>query len=204
MSYPQSQQKQSLTFGGIQQNFTFNLRNFRMNDQFTIIENLPANNSIRKIMKMSIKPNARTGKPEPYSIFAIRISSGGFEADLELFEAELSSLAIACPKDIKNFKGVTLAFDGFKWHYVCCDPNGTQFDPKVPLNESGKKNQADQFIAQMVDGMKSLKMADITLDSSRMMKLADKISPGNSINMIGKAKEQGLIVESNGIFSVVE
>jgi hypothetical protein len=204
MNYPQTPQKPPQTFGGIQQNFAYNMRNFRMNDQFTIVEDLPSNKPIRQIMKMSLKPNARTGKPEPYMVFAIRISSNGFEADLELFDTELNTLAIACPKDIKNFKGTTLAYDGLKWHYICGDMPAVGTSPTTQPYQPPQVDQKVLFINQMVDGIKALNMVGQNVDPSMLTKLCDKISPGNALEMIASAKTQGRIYEQGGVYKIVE
>jgi len=104
--YTPNQQKPAPTLGGVQQNFQYRLRNFIINDQFTIVEDLPRTKPIRQAI--------RAGQKGQYNVFLIRISSNAFEADLELFEGELNNLAIACPKDTQNFKGITLAYDGRK------------------------------------------------------------------------------------------
>jgi len=221
MNYPQSGiQKPSPTFGGLQQNFAYNLRNFRMNDSFTIVEDLPMNKPLRQKTKMSLKPNARTGKPEPYNVFAIRIVSSNFEADLELFEGELNTLAIACPKDLKNLRGVSLAFDGMKWQYTFQDTNeplvsssakrpegmqSMQSDPRQPnlyANPASQVDQKELFYQKLVSSIQALNTIGTDVTSGDMIKIADKITPGDALGLIAAAKMAGYIIESNGIFKV--
>ncbi len=96
----------SQTMGAIRTNFRFKLFGMRANDQFTIIEDLPENKRVRSEIRTA------KGSGKPYPVYFIKVLMNGFEADLEMMEGELSLIAIAVPKEIKNYKGVTLGFDG--------------------------------------------------------------------------------------------
>ena len=193
---PGIQQKPAPSFGRVQEEFRYRLRNFRPNDSFMIVEDMPRTKLIRKVMNTSMKGN-------PYPAYLIRISSNNFEADLELLEGELNMIAIACPKTLQNFKYVSLAFDGQKWIYNGNEPP-VNLDPSVPLNETGKANQKDVFLTKMIGSMRSLESVGVPVDTSKLTKMCDSISPGNALELIQAAKGQGLIVESQGIFKVIE
>lgn len=200
MTYPQpNTQKPAPTFGSIQREFAYTLYNFRVNDQFTIVEDLPSTKPIRQITKIANK----TGKP--YQVFVIRITSNNFEANLELYESELNKIAIACPKDITNFKGVTLAFDGQKWVYVCQDTNTPGTGQSAPISQPQQpQNQKSLFLTKMIGSMRALESVGVPVDAAKLTKMCDAMSPGNALELIAAAKSQGLIVESQGIFRVIE
>lgn len=188
--YPQNQAKPAPTLASIQREFTYSLFGFRVNDQFTIVEDLPATKPIKQITKIANK----TGKP--YQVFVIRITSNNFEANLELFETELNKIAIACPKDITNFKGVTLAFDGQRWVYVSQDtntPGQPQLDANVPLNANAINNK-------IVADIQSLNKVGVQVDIKVLTNICDAIQPGKALELIQAAKTGGYIVESNGIY----
>jgi len=193
---PGTQSKPAPSLGRVQEEFHYNLRNFRPNDSFTIVEDMPRTKLIRKVMKISAKGNS-------YPAYLIRISSNNFEADLELFEGELNMLAIACPKTLENFKYTHLAFDGQRWVYGGNEPP-VNLDPSVPLNETGKANQKDVFLTKMIGSMRALESVGVTVDASKLTKMCDSISPGNALDLIQAAKSQGLICEiTPNVFKVM-
>jgi len=202
--YGQPQQKAAPTFGGVQQNFQYRLRNFIINDQFTIVEDLPRTKPIRQAQK--------AGSKGQYTVFLIRISSNNFEADLELFEGELNNLAIACPKDTQNFKGITLAFDGRKWVYICSDAPSDPRQPNLypnpqtsPISQPQQStDQKSLFMAKMIGSMRALESVGVPCDISKLTLMCESISPGNALQLISTAKGEGRICEKDGKYVVVE
>jgi len=196
--YTPNQQKPAPTLGGVQQNFQYRLRNFIINDQFTIIEDLPRTKPIRQAI--------RAGAKGQYNVFLIRISSNAFEADLELFEGELNNLAIACPKDTQNFKGITLAYDGRKWVYVGGEmpiPRDPMLDKRPDLNPPA--DQTETFIKSLVKDMEYLKKVnspEYQVTTKVLMNIAESITPGKALDLITNAKSQGYIIESAGVYRV--
>jgi len=196
--YTPNQQKPAPTLGGVQQNFQYRLRNFIINDQFTIVEDLPRTKPIRQAI--------RAGQKGQYNVFLIRISSNAFEADLELFEGELNNLAIACPKDTQNFKGITLAFDGRKWVYVCGETTPIR-DARQPdlTPPATPQDQTKTFIEAMIKDMEYLKKVnspEYQITTKVLMNIAESITPGKALDIITAAKTQGYIIESAGVYRV--
>ena len=115
-------------------------------------------------------------------------------------EFETSMLAILCPKNTENFKGSTFAFDGQKWQYVCGDMpavgNSPITQPYQPID------QKDAFIQKLVSSIKAINAIGTEVTSGDMIKIADKITPGDALGLIQAAKMAGYIIESNGIFKV--
>lgn len=193
-------QKPAPTFGGIQKNFTYSLRNFRINDQFTITEDLPATKPLRQVVKQSTKGAT-------YSINRIGITSNNYPADLELFESEVSMLAILCPKDTKNFIGSTFAFDGSKWVYVCGEmptieslAPTNQSNPVVPKIE--EVSEQTTKIKTLCAGLQALAAIGTDVTPTDAIKIASKIDPARPIDLVNAAKTSGYIYEINGILKV--
>jgi hypothetical protein len=186
----------ALSLGEIQQTFTFKLRNFKYGDQFTIIEDLPRAKKCRQVVKKAMK----TG--QPYTVNAIRVSHNSFEADLELFGEELALIAVACPKDTINFKGIALSFDGQKWICVSSNTQDMGFQPNMPLNKP--VDQRDAQVNQLVAFIKAQNFVDMPVTYPILQKVADKISPNNAVDLIGYAKTQGAIYEKDGNYKAVE
>lgn len=197
--YTPNQAKPAPTFAGVQQNFVYRLRQFIINDQFTIIEDLPRTKPIRQAF--------RAGTKGQYTVFLIRISSGGFEADLELFEGELNYLAIACPKTTQNFKGATLAYVGRRLVYVCGEmPAPLQSDSRQPdLNPPTEPaDQRDVFVKSLITRIQVLNDMGTDAFMSDVLKLASKICPGKEVDIVGYAKTKGMLKEiEGGVIKVV-
>lgn len=188
---------QNLSMGSIQNDFVYSLRQFMPNQQFTIVEDMPKNKIIRKTTKISPKTGGS------YTMYKIRITSGGFEADLDLMSHELSAIAVACPKSLDNFKGATLAFDGQRWVYICsdaasnCNGNGqqpqSQAPPQQPNEEIGYRQLAEAVILSQKLGFKT--------DGACVIKIADSLKLGDALALIAKAKNYGwLIEEADGTY----
>lgn len=183
----------SQTMGAIRTNFRFKLFGMRANDQFTIVEDLPENKRVRSEIR-----NAKDSQ-RPYPVYFIKVLMNGFEADLEMLEGELSKIAIAVPKDIKNFKGVTLGFDGYKWVYVCQDmPTPGQPEPQPNVYE----NLQDAFLRRMVDSIKALNMIGTQVTIDALIKMCETITPGDALGLIAAGKSKGLIYEQAGVYKV--
>lgn len=185
------------TLGSIRQNFAFRLFGMRQGDQFTIIEDLPETKRIRSVIRQAQK----SGKD--YPVFLIRISMNGFEADLELMETELSQLAIAVPREIKNYKGVTLANNGSRWEYVCQTTESMNDGFKPPITQPvSPEAQKDAFLRKMCEDMTTLNKIGTSITPEVMLKIADAITPGDAMGLIAAAKTKGLIFEQAGVFKV--
>jgi len=200
MTYPQPGQKpMPVSFGQIQDTFTFRMRNFINGDQITIVEDSPRQKRPRTAIKK--------GKNQDYTVCLLKISVNNVIADLELYDYELSQITAACPK-LDNFKGATLAFDGRYWQYICSDmptprdPRQPDLYPATPPQQ--QQDQKDMFLKQLVDKMKTAKEFAIVCDESKVSGWADKISPNGSIELISYGKLKGAFVESQGIFRVIE
>lgn len=185
------QQKPAPTMGSLQQSFVFRFRQFLINDQFTIIEDLPVTKPVRQVTRQS-------AKGFNYSVFLMKISSGGVEADLEMMDHELTAIAIACPKDTKNFKGITLAFDGRRWVYICSDTNAQQNAPTTQFQPQGSNTD----IEKLVTGIKAINSIGTDVLMSDLIKMADKITPGKALDLIQAAKAGGYVYEKDGCVKV--
>lgn len=193
----QPQNKPIQSFGQLQDTFVFRLRNFIQGEQFTIVEDSPRHKIPRTAQ--------RNGGKGQYTVCLITISFNGTNADLELYDNELSQIAALCPKGTQNFKGATFAFDGRRWQYICGD-NPIPRDPRQPdLNPPTQQQPIDQrdlYLNKLVEAMKTASLYD-ELTESRVSKIADKISPNGSDALISYGKTKGAFCESQGVFRVM-
>ena len=56
----------------------------------------------------------------------------------------------------------------------------------------------------MIGSMKVLESCKVSVDTKKLMDMCEAMNPGNALELIQAAKSQGLIVESQGIFKVIE
>jgi len=190
------------SFGEIQNTFTFKLSRLSViNEQFTIVEDMPRNKRPRTALReYKVK---KPGGAGCYQVILIRISNNGFEADLEMLEGEQSILSTALPKDIENFKGSTLAFDGRHWVYVC----GTMPDvgyPSQPQATPQSIDPKDANLKKLVDMIKASELMEMATSGAIVIKMAEKISPGNALELIAYAKGKGAVYEKDGNYKAVE
>src|SRR3972149_7130660 len=96
------------SFGSVQETFRYRLKNFTSGEQFSIVEDMPRSKPIRLETKMM--KSQKDGRDFESKTYIIRITSKGYEADLEVYEKELPRLAVLCPKNLENFRGCTFVF----------------------------------------------------------------------------------------------
>lgn len=187
-----NQPKQILSIGNVQDNFVFILKNFQVNDQIKIVEDLPRLKPVRTVTKMSKANN-------PYSLIHIRIKHNNFEADLEMSEFDFPMFAIAFPKDSANLKGTTMAYDGRRWQYICTDnsPNDT-----APASQIQVAPDPNAHMNKMVADMQYISKVGTDVTIKVLTNICDSIQPGKAVEMIQQAKAQGLIYEQNGVYKV--
>jgi len=182
--------EQAKSFVQIRKEFVYRLSNFEMNrGQFTIVEDLPATRPLRTVSKI-----AKTGKP--YNSCLVRISSGGFESDLELFGRELDKVALALPPGVVNYKGVTLYFDGAVWANL-------EQGVTPPQTPAGPQDQKDVYVDQLVQVMKANDSKNIGVNAGTMLNYCKSITNGDALELISYAKTKGAIYEQGGNYKAV-
>lgn len=193
--YPTNQPaKPPATFGSLQNSFVFKLYQMKANDQFTVIEDIPRSKVIRSTPRLSSKGNT-------YPVLLIKVSKDGFEADIEMMESEFQAIVITCPKDTPNLKGHTFAFDGYRWSDVSADNSPYGFQPNVPLN-APMTSQIDQQLKSLCDGIKAADLIGAQVNTPILMKIAEKVIPGDALGIITYAKTKGAIYEKDGVYKV--
>jgi len=192
------------SFGSVQETFRYRLRAFVSGDQFSIVEDMPRSKPIRCEKEMK---KGKDGRDFESKTYIIRVTSKGYEADLEIYEKELPRIAVLCPKDLQNFKGCTFVFDGYNWAYMGIEtPQApisnisqamTPRDPRQPdLNPA--PDQRDMFVARLTAGMATLEALGNKVDTAVVMKICDNIMPGKGMDLFAYAKGKGAISETNG------
>jgi len=194
------------SFGSVQETFRYRLRNFVSGDQFSIVEDMPRSKPIRCEKEMK---KGRDGKDFESKTYIIRVTSKGYEADLEIYEKELPRIAVLCPKDLQNFKGCTFVFDGYNWSFMGIETPQTPIsdisqamrDPRQPdLNPA--PDQRDLFVTKLTTGMQTLEGLGNKVDAALVMKICDNIMPGKGIDLFQYAKTKGAISEVDGAWNV--
>jgi len=190
------------SFGSVQETFRYRLRNFVSGDQFSIVEDMPRSKPIRCEKEMK---KGKDGRDFESKTYIIRVTSKGYEADLEIYEKELPRIAVLCPKDLQNFKGCTFVFDGYNWSYLGVETQQTPIsnitqamrDPRQPdLNPM--PDQRDLFVTKLTAGMQTLEALGNKVDAALVMKICDNIMPGKGMDLFAYAKGKGAISETNG------
>jgi len=190
------------SFGSVQETFRYRLRAFVSGDQFSIVEDMPRSKPIRCEKEMK---KGKDGRDFESKTYIIRVTSKGYEADLEIYEKELPRIAVLCPKDLTNFKGATFVFDGYNWAYMGIETTQTPIsdigqamrDPRQPdLNPA--QDQRDIFVAKLAASIQTLEGLGNKVDASVVMKICDNITPGKGMDLFAYAKGKGAISETNG------
>ena len=199
--------KPAASFGSVQETYKHRLDNFKSGDQITIVEDMPKGKPIRMESKrITGEKNGRKYDFDAHT-YLIRISNRGYEADLELKPRDLPMLAILCPKGTENFKGSTFVFDGYNWAYMGVETTTTQApirnisDAMAPTYPK-PSDQKDKFVQMLASKIQMATEIGMPVDESKAISFADKISPGNGIDLIRAAKDAGYIYEQNGVFKV--
>jgi hypothetical protein len=195
------------SFGSVQETFRYRLRNFVSGDQFSIVEDMPRSKPIRCEKEMK---KGKDGRDFESKTYIIRVTSKGYEADIEIYEKELPKIAVLCPKDLQNFKGATFVFDGYNWSYLGIETpqapisNISQAmtrDPRQPdLNPA--PDQRDLFVAKLTTGITTLEALGNKVDAAVVMKICDNIMPGKGIDLFQYVKTKGSISEVDGAWKV--
>ena len=172
----------------------FWIAKFGPGSQFTIVEDLPRNKPLRYYMK----PSQRGGPA--YASNLVKITDGIVTKDLELSmtNAQLLFIALPGPEVVQNLKGCTFANENGKWVFV------GQTTPDMALNNpASNATEAPTTIGNMVkmlhQAIEGNVNAGIKNTPAEVIKLADKIKPGDALGLINAAKEQGWICEVGGV-----
>lgn len=180
--------------------------------QFTILENLPISGVIREVPEF----NEKAKKNLPY--YFIHIEDGLFHKDLKMSESELLALFVHAPKGLMNFCGAMFEVDrankyGLKYIGTATqDINGNRLGTNTSMSTQSTpisqpqqpQDQKSLFMQKMIGSMRALESVGLSVDAAKLTKMCDAMSPGNALELIAAAKSQGLIVESQGIFKVIE
>ena len=172
----------------------FWIAKFGPGSQFTIVEDLPRNKPLRYYMK----PSQRGGPA--YASNLVKITDGIVTKDLELSmtNAQLLFIALPGPEVVQNLKGCTFANENGKWVFV------GQTTPDMTLNNpASNATEAPTTIGNMVkmlhQAIEANVNAGIKNTPDAVIKIADKIKPGDALGLIAAAKEAGWICEVGGI-----
>jgi len=195
------------SFGSVQETFRYRLRNFVSGDQFSIVEDMPRSKPIRCEKEMK---KGRDGKDFESKTYIIRVTSKGYEADLEIYEKELPKIAVLCPKDLQNFKGSTFVFDGYNWSFLGIETPQTPIsnigqamrtDPRQPdLNPP--HDQRDLFLSVLLKGIGALDSRGQKVDAALVMGMCENMMPSHALDLFQYAKTKGAISEVDGVWKV--
>lgn len=168
--------------------------------EFTIIDSIDRKTgSFREVRQMN-----KWDKPTDF--FFIGVEQGLFQKDLRMTKTELQRLMIVIPESIPNLQGVRISVDmvdGPKYignvhqdtpvnNISSCMNNTPPAQTQAPID------QKEANVNRLVASMEAVNMIGTDLFSSDVMKIADKISPGNAVQLVGLAKSQGRISETEG------
>lgn len=171
--------------------------------QFTILEDLPVDGDMRQVRK-----NNKWDKLQDF--FFLKIEEGLFQKDLEMTENEMLALFVAMPKAIKNYRGAMVAVDQgnkMKLTYVGNtdqDMQGHKINVSTVSSAMTQPvDQKDMFVNKLIAGIKAVNDIGTDVFASDVMRMADKISPGNALQVVKLAKDKGLLSEqTGGIYTV--
>ena len=185
---------------------------FMRGKQFTIIENLPITKDLREVEEIN-----KWNKKE--SVVFMRIEQGLFQKDLRMTKSEFMEFSLCIPKGIENLQGLMFEVDQNNSKIVkyigstAQDLNGNSLlgtntpatGQSAPISQPQQpQDQKSLFMTKMIGSMRVLESAKVPVDTKRLMDMCEAMSPGNALELIAAAKSQGLIVESQGIFRVIE
>lgn len=172
--------------------------------QFTITEDMPRGKIIREKIERNIKYN----RDQTY--YYIKVQEGLFEKDLKMSESELTSLFLAMPKDLNNFKGATLTVEqGMtkKLNYIgiSTDTMNENFPANKLQDAPGQTimptNKADSLTKQLGQALIFNSQHGITTNKAIILQMATNLKPGDPQGLIDAAKAEGWITEDPyGIF----
>lgn len=195
------------SFGSVQDTFRYRMTNFSSGDQFSIVEDMPRSKPVRfETERVKGEKNGRKYDFDALT-YLIRVTSRGYEADIELKPKDFMTLATLCPKGLENFKGATFVFDGYKWAYMGIEAPQAPIssisqamaprDPRQPdLNPA--PDQRDVFLTKLTTGITTLRALGNKTDTSVVLKICENINPGNAVGIFGFAKTKGVIEEIDG------
>jgi len=179
---------------------------------FTILEDQPTNKNMRETNEIN-----KWNKPQDF--FFIKIEQGLFQKDLKMTENEMLAVFCALPKGVSNYQGSMLSVDqankmsikylGSTGQDLQGNKIGTNiptYGQSAPISQSQQpQDQKSIFLTKMIGSMRALESIGIPVDSGKLTKMCDSISPGNTLDMIQAAKSQGLICEiTPNVFKVIE
>jgi len=185
---------------------------FMRGKQFTIIENLPITKDLREVEEIN-----KWNKKE--SVVFMRIEQGLFQKDLRMTKSEFMEFSLCIPKGIENLQGLMFEVDQDNSKIVkyigstAQDLNGNNLlgTNTQAQGQSAHISQPQQaqdqkslFLTKMIGSMRVLESIKVPVDTKKLMDMCEAMSPGNALELIQAAKGQGLIVESQGIFKVIE
>jgi len=184
----------------------------RSGAQFTIVEDLKVSAIPRSGRKSII---GKDGKKFQWEVALIKANDGTFEKDLELGEAEWQKLNEVRPDGLVSLKGSTFVFQGEKLVFVGVvlqDMQGNQLGTEKDREIASKTaqvapGQVNDTLALRIQALKPAMELTASLgtkvDAAIMIKIAERIEPGNALGLISSAKNSGDISERDGIYYVV-
>jgi len=205
------------SFGRVQETYKYRLDNFKSGDQFVIVEDMPKSKPIRvETKRLTGEKNGRKYDFDAKT-YLIRISSRGYEADIELKPRDIPMFAILCPKGLDNFKGATFVYDGSNWSFLGIET--VQSNTSVPISNisqamrtdprqpdlsppAPQADQKDVAVNKLVEKISEYNMLGVGITTQMLMVTADKLLPGDAVGLIGYGKAKGLISEVDGKWKV--
>lgn len=171
--------------------------------QFTIIEDLRPNSTIREKQE----PSRKTGKP--LNIYMIKIEEGVFQKDLQMYDSELEKLFLAMPTTLKTFSGATLKVENnmskdLKYiGSVVQDMQGTPLGPtQSPGNAPGQtKDQKEGLFCALAQAITFSAKIGAVMTEDKVIQVAQNITKDDPKVFIQAAKMAGWVIERDGIYT---
>lgn len=195
---------------------------------FTIVEDLPRGKPLREIEEINENFAAKdpsyllaikTGARKKDHYFLIGIETGIIQKDLKLRRNELIQFMLSCPKNTPNLQGITASVDQTKvLHFVsqamqpapissitqamgANTPTPQQTTP-ITQPEQPKVDYKDEAVAKLAANIKEYEDHGVAVGTEMVLYLASKHMPTDALNLVGFAKNKGMISEKDGKWKV--